>query len=328
MSEICDSLDKYFPESKPKELNRLLEIRKQIMTRMSETQTQSEVTSDVFTDICADYESPAEHQIIGQTNGSRFSCVSPDLLEGLDPFDDDLDDNIDGIQLKELNNKDNDSDQSIIDLSDDYPIPELPHLNRTPSVCSIVSDSEVKTSNTNSYNYNDIEVISESEWNQFDFDDFNGDDSLEIVDIPNENSKENERADNCGIEYDFNKSVEQISDSSEAKKTLSDGKFVGLYRNDGNDPDLKRTDFPHSKRMDHIFRTFFGLQSYRSNQLEAINAALLGKDCLILMPTGGGKSLCYQLPAVMSNGVTVVVSPLKSLILDQVQKICDKQVSE
>jgi ATP-dependent DNA helicase RecQ len=65
----------------------------------------------------------------------------------------------------------------------------------------------------------------------------------------------------------------------------------------------------------------FGLQAFRPGQREAVQAALTGRDSLVVMPTGGGKSLCYQLPALAGEGLVVVISPLIALMSDQWQRL-------
>ncbi len=71
----------------------------------------------------------------------------------------------------------------------------------------------------------------------------------------------------------------------------------------------------------HILRTTFGYESFRLEQERAITTVLRGDDAFVLMPTGGGKSLCYQIPALCLNGLTVVVSPLIALMKDQVDAL-------
>ena len=74
------------------------------------------------------------------------------------------------------------------------------------------------------------------------------------------------------------------------------------------------------------FKEIWGYNDFRPPQGEIVSSLLSGKDTLIIMPTGGGKSICFQLPALLQTGLTIVVSPLVALMENQVQELRDRNL--
>ncbi|MFW6045025.1 MAG: DNA helicase RecQ [Planctomycetota bacterium] len=95
-------------------------------------------------------------------------------------------------------------------------------------------------------------------------------------------------------------------------------------------PDQKapaETGDSHDQRLLRALKHTFGYSSFRPHQQSIVKAVLRGRDCFVVMPSGGGKSLCYQLPATLMSGTCVVISPLISLMKDQVDGACAEGIS-
>ncbi|XP_050679421.1 recQ-like DNA helicase Blm [Leptidea sinapis] len=195
------------------------------------------------------------------------------------------------------------------DESDNYEVPidfddetDITQDNRN-SVINI-SDTTASTSNVVVVNDKPL-TLDDDGWPEYRPEDF--EDEMDISQTANNSSKD-----------EINLIDQSVVNNS---KYEGMGDFHEGTQNDGITGEFDGLNYPHSALMMEMFKEKFGLKSFRPNQLQVINATLLGHDCFVLMPTGGGKSLCYQLPAILTPGVTIVISPLKSLILDQVNKL-------
>lgn len=116
------------------------------------------------------------------------------------------------------------------------------------------------------------------------------------------------------------KRIEIVSKLQKLKSKVEDlkTKYNLLKSKEASDIHWATNIYDWNDKIHKVLAEKFRLKLFRHQQLAAINAVLSGKDVVLLMPTGGGKSLCYQLPAVITKGITLVISPLLALIHDQI----------
>lgn len=130
------------------------------------------------------------------------------------------------------------------------------------------------------------------------------------------------------INTEDNRNTNNDNDSNNVNNNNSDNDNGNLESGSEYNPPMSQAPINNEKRVRaHVcLQTVFGLETFRYNQLEIIETALDNKDVFVLMPTGGGKSLTFQLPAIISPGITVVVSPLLALVQDQIKNLLRQNI--
>jgi bloom syndrome protein len=144
-------------------------------------------------------------------------------------------------------------------------------------------------------------------------------DEIEIVNFKKKEKDSFFLSEDKNNKYSINRNMHNIEEN-EFPNTLSEEEFFFSSTREDSIPEEEMT--PQL----YYLRNIFKLEKFRTNQEAIISSILSRENVFVLMPTGGGKSLCYQIPALIDDGVTIVISPLLSLVHDQISNLLDMNI--
>ncbi len=250
---------------------------------------------------------------------TNYNYKSNDNTYESNKFTSALDDNLLNIDQNELQNLILDNEFENINYNFEYE-----NLNNAVSSNNINSVNVNTHQNFNNKNLNDSNNINMYNNN---FQSHRGVDKSNHREIQNQNNLKFENRNkndsipnnNFNLNNQFNNNPNEKNPSSNNLE-ISNGNFIEKFCSNHHLANLRewQQNFEWDEIIENANLRIFGFKTFRPNQREIINASLSGRDIFVCMPTGGGKSLTFQIPALVSEGVSIVVMPLISLIMDQV----------